>query len=75
MAEEKKINDPTKPSTDLKVTLESIKQRSIDRQKAVNESRAKLNAARIERSKNRKANSGGGSGLAGLASFSSTTGK
>lgn len=66
--------DSTRPVTDLKSALADINTRSEARQKSINESKAKLNAARIERSKNRKDTSGG-VGLYGLASFAGTTGK
>ena len=68
--------DPTAPITNLKTALTDINARSAARQASQNASQAKLDAARIERSKQKKSIAGGeGSRLAGLASFSSTTGR
>lgn len=68
--------DPTEPITDLKSALADINARSAARQASKNASQAKLDADRIARSKQRKSIAGGeGSRLAGLASFSSTTGR
>lgn len=68
--------DPTTPITNLKSALYDISARSAARQASQNASKEKLDAARIERSKQRKSIAGGeGSKLAGLASFASTTGR
>lgn len=68
--------DPTTPVTNLKSALADINTRSAARQAAQNASQAKLDADRIARSKMKKSIAGGeGSRLAGLASFSSTTGR
>jgi hypothetical protein len=61
------------PVTDLKTALADINTRSAARQTAINESRAKVNANRIERSKQKKSAADGS--LFGLASFKGTTGK
>jgi len=65
--------DPTQPITDLKSALSDINNRNITRQATINASNAKLNAARIARSKEKKSVAGGT--LYGLASFASTTEK
>lgn len=65
--------DPTQPVTDLKSALSDINARSATRQAAINAAQSKLDAARIERSKNRTPISG--SRLYGLASFAGTTGR
>lgn len=62
------------PITDIKTALADINARSAARQESINASRAKVNAARVERSKQKK-NVAGGGGLYGLASFAGTTGK
>ena len=68
--------DQTTPITNLKSALYDISARSAARQASQNASKEKLDAARIERSKQRKSIAGGeGSKLAGLASFASTTGR
>lgn len=68
--------DATTPITDLKTALADINTRSAARQASQNESQAKVDAARIVRSKNRRSIAGGeGSRLAGLASFAGTTGR
>jgi len=64
--------DPTKPVTDLKSALADINARSAARQKSLNESQEKLDAARIERSRARKSVAGEGTALYGLESFKST---
>lgn len=61
------------PITDLKTVLADINTRSNARQSAINESRAKVNASRIERSKQKRSVSD--ASLYGLASFKGTTGK
>lgn len=65
--------DPTTPVTNLKSALADINTRSATRQASQNASQAKLDAARIERSKNKKSPSE--SRLFGLATFAGTTGK
>ena len=65
--------DLTAPVTDLKSALADINTRTATRQKSIDASNAKANAARVERSKAKTNKSGGG--LYGLASFSSTTGR
>lgn len=68
--------DPTTPVTNLKSALSDINTRSAIRQANINASQSKLDAARIERSKQRKSIAGGeGSRLHGLASFASTHAK
>jgi hypothetical protein len=62
------------PITDMKSALKDINERSAARQKSINESRAKTDAARIARNNSRKP-LGEGSRLSGLASFGGTTGK
>lgn len=62
------------PVTDLKTALSDINKRSSDRQKAINDAAAKVNADRAERSRNKKPLVAGGR-LYGLASFANTTGK
>ena len=66
-----KSPDAITPVTDIKSALADINTRSAARQKSISDSSAKLNAARIERSKKKTPQSGGG-GLHGLASFGST---
>jgi hypothetical protein len=65
--------DPTQPVTDLKSALADINTRTAARQASIDASHVKLDAARIERSKNRTPISG--SRLYGLASFAGTTGR
>jgi len=65
--------DPTAPVTNLKSALADINTRSAARQASQNESQAKLDAARIARSKQKKSIAGEGSRLHGLASFSDRT--
>lgn len=65
--------DVEAPVTDLKSALADINKRTAARQTAMNESRAKVNAARIARSRERKSSADGA--LYGLASFRGTTGK
>ena len=67
--------DPTTPIADLKSALADINARSAARQASQNESQARLDAARNERSKAKKSVAGEGIGLYGLASFRNTTGK
>lgn len=67
--------DVTAPITDLKSALSDINARSAARQSAIDKSREKLDAARIERSKARRSVAGEGGRLYGLASFGGTTGK
>lgn len=62
------------PVTDLKTALADINKRSIARQNVINESNAKNEKARLERSKQKKSVSSGGR-LQGLASFKNTLGK
>lgn len=61
------------PITDIKTALADINARSAVRQESINASRAKVNAARVERSR-KKTNQSEGR-LYGLASFAGTTGK
>jgi len=67
--------DPTAPITNLKTALADINARSAARQKSLNESQEKLDAARIERSRARKSVAGEGTALYGLESFKSTRGQ
>ena len=68
--------DPTASITNLKSALADINARSAARKASQKASKEKLDAARIERSKQKKSIAGGeGSRLAGLASFASTTGR
>jgi hypothetical protein len=64
----------TKPVTDLKSALADINTRTAARKKVIDTARAKTDAARIARSKERSSSSSG-TGLYGLASFRNTTGK
>lgn len=66
--------DPTTPVTDLKSALADINIRSAARQAIKDEYQARLNASRIERSKQKKSVAGGNSGLYGLATFRNSTG-
>ena len=61
------------PVTDLKSALDDIGRRSLDRQKSMDRSQAKLEAARVERSKEKPHQTGGGK-LQGLASLKNTLG-
>ena len=67
--------DPTEPISNLKSALADINARSTARQEAIDTSQAKLDAARIARSKQKKSIAGEGSRLHGLATFAGTTGK
>lgn len=58
------------PVTDLKTALADINTRSEARQSAINESRAKVNAGRIERSRQKR--SVADASLYGLSSFRNT---
>ena len=62
------------PVTDLKTALADINKRSSERQKAINDAAAKVNADRAERSRNKKPLVAEGR-LYGLASFGNTTGR
>ena len=61
------------PAIDLKSALDDIGRRSLDRQKSMDRSQAKLEAARVERSKENPNQTGGGK-LQGLASLKNTLG-
>lgn len=61
------------PVTDVKSALADIEARSAARQKSVLDSNAKLNEARVKRSREKTNQSEGK--LYGLASFASTTGR
>ena len=65
--------DATTPVTNLKSVIDDINTRSAARQASKNETQAKLDAARIERSKAKKSIAGEGSRLYGLASFADRT--
>ena len=65
--------DAVAPITDLKSALDDIGRRSLDRQKSIDRSQAKLDAARVERSKEKPRQTGGGK-LQGLASLKNTLG-
>jgi hypothetical protein len=65
--------DVEAPVNDLKSALADINKRQAERTASMNETRAKLNEARIARSKNKKDVAGGS--LYGLASFRNTTGR
>lgn len=83
MAKEKKIKRPDTPLAnspeveqkrmDVRTVVADINARSLERQTAVKESQDKLEAARLERGKNRKPLTS--SRIYGLASFASSTGK
>lgn len=60
------------PISDVKSAIADIEKRSLARQKSIDESTSKRNAARIERSKNKTKQSG--SKLQGLTSLSNTLG-
>ncbi len=66
--------DSETPVTDIKTALADINKRATARQTAINQSRAKVEQDRKERSRNKKPLVAGGS-LYGLASFRNTTGK
>jgi len=61
--------------TNLKSALDDINARSAARQASQNAVQAKLDAARIERSRRKKSVAGGDSGLYGLATFRNSTGR
>ena len=65
--------DVEAPVNDLKSALSNIKKRQAERTASMNETRAKLNEARIARSREKKDVAGGS--LYGLASFRNSTGK
>lgn len=65
--------DVEAPVNDLKSALADINKRQAERKTSMNETRAKLNEARIARSRNKKDVAGGS--LYGLASFAGTTGR
>lgn len=67
--------DPTKPTYDLKSALADINARIAAQQASKNEAQAKLDAARIARSRQKKSVAGGDSGLYGLATFRNSTGR
>jgi leucyl-tRNA synthetase len=67
--------DPTAPITNLKTALADINTRTAVRQASIDASHAKLDAARIARSKEKRSIAGDGGRLYGLASFAGTTGR
>lgn len=65
---------PLAPTPDLKTVLDEINTRIAERNDARKESMSRVNAARAERSKQKKSVAGGDR-LYGLASFAGTTGR
>lgn len=82
MAKDKRPDTPLadtpeneKTPFDLKTALADINTRISARQESMNESMQKSNAARAARSKQKRNVAGQGTGLYGLATFASTTGR